>query len=154
MSQWMLAIRSLVPLPFLNLACTSWSSQFMYCWPLVWRNLSITLLNSMWNEQNCMVVGMFFGIVFFGIGMKTDLFQFCGLCWVFHICWHIEHNTFTASFFRIWKNSAGVSLPPLTLFVVMFPKARLTSHSRMSDVILLKFRSGHFTLLFKGLLFF
>ena len=27
-----------------------------------------------------------------GIGMKTDLFQSCGHCWVFKICWHIECN--------------------------------------------------------------
>ena len=26
---------------------------------------------------------------FFGIGVKTDLFQSCGHCWVFQICWHI-----------------------------------------------------------------
>ena len=38
---------------------------------------------------------------FFGIGMKTDLFQSCGHCWVFQICWHIECSTFTASCFRI-----------------------------------------------------
>ena len=25
----------------------------------------------------------------FGFGMKTDLFQSCGLGWVFQICWHI-----------------------------------------------------------------
>ena len=25
---------------------------------------------------------------FFGIGMKTDLFQSCGHCSVFQICWH------------------------------------------------------------------
>ena len=42
--QWMLIIWSLVPLPFLNPACTSGSSQFMYCWSLAWRILSITLL--------------------------------------------------------------------------------------------------------------
>ena len=30
--------------------------------------------------------------------MKTDLFQSCGHCWVFQICWHIECSTFTASF--------------------------------------------------------
>ena len=30
---------------------------------------------------------------FFGIGMKTDLLQFCGHCWVFQICWHIEWST-------------------------------------------------------------
>ena len=28
--------------------------------------------------------------------MKTDLFQSCGHCWVFQICWHIECSTFTA----------------------------------------------------------
>ena len=44
MIQRMLAIWSLVPLPFLNPACISGSSQFMYCWSLVWRILSITLL--------------------------------------------------------------------------------------------------------------
>ena len=38
------AIRSLVPLSFLNPACTSGSSQFIYCWCLAWRILSITLL--------------------------------------------------------------------------------------------------------------
>ena len=34
MIQWMLAIWSLVPLPFLNPPCTSGSSWFMYCWSL------------------------------------------------------------------------------------------------------------------------
>ena len=40
----MLAIWSLVPLPFLNPAWTSGSSQFVYCWSLAWRILTITLL--------------------------------------------------------------------------------------------------------------
>ena len=69
---------------------------------------------------------------FFGIGMKTDLFQSCGHCWVFHICWHIECSTFTASCFRIWNSSTGIPSPPLALFVVMLPKAHLTSLSRLS----------------------
>ena len=34
----------LVPLPFLNPAWVSGSSQFIYCWSLAWRILSITLL--------------------------------------------------------------------------------------------------------------
>ena len=67
---------------------------------------------------------------FFGIGLKTDLFQSCGLCWVFQISWHIECNSFTASSFRIWNNSAGIPSPPLALFIVMLPKAHLSSHSR------------------------
>ena len=65
--------------------------------------------------------------------MKTDLFQSWGHCWVFQISWHIECNTFTASSFRIWNSSTGILSPPLTLFIVKFPKAHLTSHSRMSD---------------------
>jgi len=39
-----LAIWSIVPLPFLNLACTSESSWFMFCGGLAWIILSITLL--------------------------------------------------------------------------------------------------------------
>ena len=65
--------------------------------------------------------------------MKTDLFQTCGHCWVFQICWHIECNTFTASSSRIWNSSTGIPSPPLALFVVMLSKAHLTSYSRMSD---------------------
>ena len=64
--------------------------------------------------------------------MKTDLFQSCGHCWDFQICWHIECSPFAASSFRIWNSSAGIPPPPLGLLVVMLPKAHLTSHSRMS----------------------
>ena len=64
--------------------------------------------------------------------MKTDLFQSCGHCWIFQICWHIEYSTFTASSFRIWNSSTGIPSPPLALLVVMLSKAHLTSHSRMS----------------------
>ena len=42
--QQMLAIRFLVPLPFLNPTRTLGSSWFMYYWSLAWRILSITLL--------------------------------------------------------------------------------------------------------------
>ena len=42
--QRMLALWSLVPLPFLKPAWTSGSSQFTYCWSLAWRILSITVL--------------------------------------------------------------------------------------------------------------
>ena len=44
-------------------------------------------------------------MLFFGIGMKTDLFQSCGHCWVFQIFWYIEGSTFTALSFRIWNSS-------------------------------------------------
>ena len=124
MIQQMLAIWSLVPLPFLNPAWTSGSSWFMYCWSLAWRILSITLLVCemsaivQWFEHSL-------ALPLFAIGMKTDLFQSYGHCWVFHICWHIECSTFTASSFRIWNSSTRIPSPPLALFVVMLLKAHL-----------------------------
>ena len=88
---------------------------------------------SVWDECNCVVVQAFFALIFFGIGMKTELFQSCGHCWVFQICWHIECSIFTASSFRIWNSSTRISSHPLALFVVMLSKADLTSYSRTSD---------------------
>ena len=96
-----------------------------------WRILSITLLACemtaivWWFEHSL-------ALPFFGTGVKTDLFQSCGHCWVFQICWHIECSTFTATSFGIWNSSTGIPSPPLALFVVMLPKAHLTSHSWMS----------------------
>ena len=120
--QWMLAIWSLVPLPFLKPAWTSGSSQFMYCWSLAWRILSITLLACemsaiVWYVEHSLV------LPFFGIAMKTDLFQSCGHCWVFQICWHIECITLIASSFTIWNSSTGILSLTLGLFIVMLPKA-------------------------------
>ena len=129
MIQQMLAIWSLVPLPFLNPARTSGSSQFTYCWSLAWRILSIMLcemsaiwcsLNSVWHYPSL------------GLEWKLTPFQFSGHCWVFQICWHIGCSTFTASSFRIWNGSTGIPSPPLALFMVTVPKAHLTSNSRMS----------------------
>ena len=87
---------------------------------------------SVWDECSCAVVWAIFGIAFLWDWNETDIFQSCGHCWVFQICWHIECSTFTASSFRIWNSSTGISSPPLALFVVMLSKAHLTSHSRMS----------------------
>ena len=110
--------------PFLNWDCTSGCSQFMYCWSLAWRVLSITLLACemsaiVWYFEHSLA------LPFFGIGMKTDIFQSCGHCWVFHICWQTAYSTFTASSFRIWNSSGGIPLPLLALFIVMLPKAHL-----------------------------
>ena len=58
MIQRMLAIWSLVPLPFLKPSWTSGSSRFTYCWSLPWRILSITLraaLNMPANLENSAV---------------------------------------------------------------------------------------------------
>ena len=127
MIQWMLAIWSLIPLPFLNPAWTCGSSWFIYCWILAWRILSITLLVCemsaiVWQFEHSLALS------FFGIGMKSDLFQSCGHCWVFQMWWHIGCSTFTASSFRIWNSSTGIPSPLLGLFVVMFPKAEEPTH--------------------------
>ena len=88
------AIWSLLPLPFLNPAWTTGSSPFTYCWSLAWRILSVTLLV---YEMSAIVLKFEHSLAlpFFGIGMKTDLFQSCGHCSVFQICWHIECSTFS-----------------------------------------------------------
>ena len=114
----LMAIWSLVPLPFLNPAWTSGSSWFTYCWSLAWRILTITLLAyaaAAKSLQSCptlcysidgsAIVRQFdhsLALPFFGIGMKTDVFLSCAHCWVFQICWPIQCRTFTASGFRIW----------------------------------------------------
>ena len=110
---------------------TIWNFSVHTHWTLAWRILSITLLAC----ETSAVVWYFehsLALPFLGIGMKTDLLQSHGHCWIFQICWHIECNTWTASFFRIWNSSTGILTPPLALFVVMLHKAHLTLHSRMS----------------------
>ena len=98
MIQWMLAIWSLVPLPFLNPAWIFGSSRFTFCWSLAWRICGITLLGCemstilQWFEHSL-------AFPFFGIGMKKDPFQSYGHCWLFQMGWHIECSTLTASYF-------------------------------------------------------
>ena len=123
----MLAIWSLVPLPFLNQASTSGSSCFMYCWSLTWRIFEHYLAN-MWNECNCAVVWTFFGIALL---WDWDENWPGGHYWVFQSCWHVECNTFIASS-QDFNSSAWILSPPLALSVIMLPKAHLTSCSRMS----------------------
>ena len=130
MIQLMLAIWSVVPLPFLNPACTSGSSRFTCCWSLPWTFMSVTLLAC--EISAILVVWTFLILTFFGIVMKADFFQSCDLCYVFQICWHIECSILIASFFRTWNSSAGSPSSPLALFVVMFPKADVALYSRMS----------------------
>ena len=127
----MLAILSLVPLPFLKPAWISGSSWFTFCWSLAWRSFRIILLIC----EMSAIVQQFehsLALPFFGTRIKIDLFQSCGHFWVFQICWYIECSTFTASSFRNWNSATGIPSPPLALFIVMLPKAHLTSHSRMS----------------------
>ena len=75
---------------------------------------------SVWDECNCGVFEHSLAFPFLGIGMKIDIFQSCGHCWVFQICWHIECSTVTASSFRIWNSSTRIPTPPLALFTWCF----------------------------------
>ena len=97
MIQRMLANWSLVPLPFLNPAWTSGILWFTYCWSLAWRILSTAFLIACEMSTLVRLFEHYLALPFFRIGMKTDLFQSCGHCWVFQIYWHIEWGTLTAS---------------------------------------------------------
>ena len=108
MIQQMLAIWSLVPLPFLNPACTFGSSWLTYCWSLAWRSLSITLLA--WEMSTlCSSLNILWHCLSLGLEWMLT-FSSPGHCWVFQICWHTEYSTFTASSFRIWNSSTGMSI--------------------------------------------
>ena len=130
MIQWMVAIWSLGPHPFLNPAWTSGSSWFASCWSLACKILSMTLLT--W-EMNAIVWWLAHSLVlpFLEIGMKTDLFQSCGHYWVFQICWCIECNILMASSFRVFNSSSGILSYPLALLTTVLSKAHVTSHSRI-----------------------
>ena len=125
------AVWSLFPLPFLNPAWTSGSSWFTLCWSLACKILSMTLLA--W-EMSAVVRWLAHSLVlpFLGIGMRIGLFQSCGHCWVFQICYHIECNTLMTSSFRVLNSSTGIPSHPLVLLTAVLPKAHLTLLSRMS----------------------
>ena len=55
---------------------------------------------SVWDECSCAVVWASFGIAFLWDWNKTDLFQSCGHCQVFQICWHNECKTLMATSFK------------------------------------------------------
>ena len=63
MIQQMLAIWSLVPLSFLNPACTIWKFLVRELLKLSLKDFEHNLA-SMWNECNCTVVWTFFGVTF------------------------------------------------------------------------------------------
>ena len=127
----MLAICSLVPLPFYKprLYISKFPVHVLLkpCLKDFEHNLT-----SMWNEYNCMVAWTFFGITHpwywnenWPFPVLWPLLSFPNLL----IYW-VQH--FSSITFRIWNNSAGIPSPPLALFIVMLPQAHLTSHSRKS----------------------
>ena len=82
--------------------------------------------------QLCSSLNIFWHCPSLGSKWKLTFSSLVATAAVFQICWHIQCSIFTASSFRIWNSLAGIPSPPLALFVVMLPKAHLTSHSTMS----------------------
>ena len=87
---------------------------------------------SVWDEYNCAVVWRFFGIAFLWDWNEN---------WLFPVSWPLLSfpnlltywvQNFNSIILSDWNSSTGIPSPPLALFVVMLPKAHLTSHSGMS----------------------
>ena len=123
------AIWSLVPLPWTSLNIWKFTVHILLKPGL--ENFE-HYFTSMWDECNCAVVWAFFGIAFlwdwnenWPLPVLWPLLSFPNL-----LAYWLQH--FTVSFPKIWNSSTGIPSPPLALFVVMFPKAHLTSHSKMS----------------------
>ena len=108
-----------------------WKFLVHICWSLACETLSMTLLAqetsaiAWWLEHS-------FVLPFLGSGMRIEVFQSCGHCWVFQICWHIECSTLMAPSFRVLNSSPRILSHPLASLTAVLPKAHLTSHSRMS----------------------
>ena len=124
MIQLMLAIWSLVLLPLQYPACTSGSSQFMYCWSMTWRILNINLKErvQVYSSLNILSHCPSFELKWthsFSSPVATGEF--------FLICWYIRCSTLTATSFRILISSSEISSAPLALFVISFAKAHLTN---------------------------
>jgi len=84
--------------------------------------MSSTVLS--WNILwHCPSLGLEWKVTFSSPVVTAEFFQ---------ICWHTECSTSTASSFRILNGSPRIPSPQLALFIVMLPRAHLTSHSRMS----------------------
>ena len=86
----------------------------------------------MWNECNYAVVQPFFGIALLWDWNEDGTFPaLCPLlsCPNLLTYWVQQFNSIV---FRIFNSSAGILSPPLALLIVMFPKAHLTSHSKIS----------------------
>ena len=83
-------------------------------WALLCGRLSI-----LWH---CLSLGLQWKLTFSSPVATAEFSKFAG----------ILSEALSQPPFRIWSSSTGIPSPPLALFVVMLPKAHLTSHSRMS----------------------
>ena len=87
----------------------------------------------LWDECNCVIVWTFFGIAFLWDWNENWPFPVLWplLSFPYLLAYWVQH--FHRIIFYIWNSSTGIPPLPLALFIVMLPKAHLTSHSRMSD---------------------
>ena len=105
-------------------------------------------LASMWNECNCVIVWILFGIAFLWDWNENWSFPFLWPLLSFPNLLAYWVQNITASSFRIWNSSAGIPSPPLAFFIVKLPQVQLISHFRMSGsrwVITLLWLSGSLT---------
>jgi len=102
---------------------------------------------NVWHEGNCAVVWTFFALPFFGIEIKTDLFQSCGHCWVVQICWHIYYSTIwhCLSLGLEWKLtfSSPVATAELSRFAGIFIIALSQHHFLAFEIAQLEFHHLH-----------
>ena len=89
-------------------------------------------LASIWNECDCAVVWIFFGITLLWDWNENWLFPVLWPLLSFPnlLAYWVQH--FNSIIFEDWNSSVGILSSPLALFVVMLPKAHLNFHSRMS----------------------
>ena len=136
MIQQMLAVWSLVPLPFLNI----WKftvhillkpnlENFEHYFAIMWNECKLSIL---WH---CLSLDLEWKLTFSSPVATAEFSKFAGTL----------SAALSQHLFRIWNSLTGIPLPPPALFVVMLPKAQLTLHSRMSGcrwVITLSWLSG------------
>ena len=81
---------ALIPLPFLNKACTSRNSRFTYCWSLAWRILGIILLacemSAICGSLNILWLLPFLGLEEMAEAFLVHLFED-----VYFFSWHADH---------------------------------------------------------------
>ena len=124
----MLAIWSLVPLPFLKSNLYIWNFSVHILLKPILEDFEHNL-TSMRNECNCSVIRTIFGAAFLRHLNENWPFSVLWLllsCLNLLACWVQHFRT------RIWNYSAGIPSPPLTLFIVMLSNVHLTLHSRIS----------------------
>ena len=127
MTQQVFSIWFLVPLPFLNPAWTfevhgsrTWLGEF---WALLYQHVRwVQLCGSLSILWHCLSLGLEWKLTFSSPVPTAEFSQFAGI-----LSAALSQHTL-----RIWNSSTGVPSPPLALFVVMLPKAHLTSLSKMS----------------------